>query len=337
MYASHLGALYSAVAEFQGSVGAMEREIERRGPGDEHRERLGGAIQGLMDVADQTESSLAGAEPLLAGTKQTFRTLTSDFFCRSAAIARALHKPRGYAGDHALLDMYYQGLKAHQGIDRILDDVLHGTPAVQAVLNRKTFVADWLAPRIAAHPGCRVVDLASGPCRVERDLIDSGRAGSARFVAIDQDPEALVYALEVLGPHSQQVELVQENAVRIARARQVHPALLGASYVVSLGLFDYLPRVLAAHLIRALRRAVAPGGELLIGNFATGNPTRTFMEWTADWVLIYRSEAEFLQLFLDAGFTPDDLTVERECSDGLVWMVTARVTGPAERPAGEVR
>jgi hypothetical protein len=42
-------------------------------------------------------------------------------------------------------------------------------------------------------------------------------------------------------------------------------------------------------------------------------------------VLIYRSDEEFLQLFLDAGFSPDELTCERETENGLVLMVTARV------------
>ena len=79
------------------------------------------------------------------------------------------------------------------------------------------------------------------------------------------------------------------------------------------------------NVIRALRRLVEPGGEILIGNFATGNPTRAFMEWAADWVLLYRSEREFIDLFLDAGFEAEDLTLERESSDGLVLLVAARV------------
>jgi hypothetical protein len=117
----------------------------------------------------------------------------------------------------------------------------------------------------------------------------------------------------------------EENAIKMARARAVPPSVAGASFVVSLGLFDYLPRILAVSLLKALRKSTAPGGELLIGNFAQGNPTRPFMEWASDWVLIYRSTEEFTQLFLDAGFAPDDLTVERESADGLVLMITARV------------
>jgi len=325
MYASHLGNFYSRVAEFQTEMTNLERQIAREGDREAHRERLSESLGAVLAGASNVEVGLAGSARLLEGTRETFRALTSGFFCRSPSIERALKKPRGYAGDHALLDMYYQGHKAPRGIDRVLDDVHHATPAVQAVLSRKGYVVRWLAPRIAAHPGCRVLDLASGPCRMERELLESGLGGTAKFVAIDQDPEALVYALEVLGDYSHRVELVQENAVRLARARIPHPALAGASYVVSLGLFDYLSRIVAVNVIRALRRLVEPGGEILIGNFATGNPTRAFMEWAADWVLLYRSEREFMDLFLDAGFEAEDLTLERESSDGLVLLVTARV------------
>jgi len=325
MYANQLGRFYHSVGDFEARVGSLERQISREGERDFHRERLEDALGGVLSAAADVEAGLSGAGRLLQGTRETFRALTSGFFCRSPSIERALRKPRGYAGDHALLDMYYLGHKAPRGIDRVLDDVHHATPAVQAVLDRKSYVVRWLAPRIAAHPTCRVVDLASGPCRMERELLEGGWGERARLVAVDQDPEALVYALEVLGEYAHRVELVQENALRIARARTPHPSLAGARYVVSLGLFDYLPRLVAVNLLRALRRLVEPGGEVLVGNFATGNPTRTFMEWAADWVLVYRSEREFLDLFLDAGFEPRDLTLERERARGLVLLVSGRV------------
>ena len=33
-----------------------------------------------------------------------------------------------------------------------------------------------------------------------------------------------------------------------------------------------------------------------MGNFHVANPTRTYMEYWMDWVLLYRSEAEMLEL-----------------------------------------
>ena len=325
--ASEIGNLFQHVAAFNALATGLDAEIQTtREASDEHRLLLGTGIEQLLDQVVQFEESVGQVAPdVVRSTQQTFRRLTSDVFCKSRMIDRALRKPRGYAGDHALMDLYYTGEVAPDGFGKVLDTYMHGIPASRAVVDRKEYVKRWLSQRVSRRSCAKVVDLACGPCRIERELFDAGRVADAQLVVVDNDPEALAYARRVLGPYAGHVEYAEENAIKMARARAVPPSIAGASFVVSLGLFDYLPRVLASSLLRALRQATAPGGELLIGNFAQGNPTRPFMEWASDWVLIYRSPEEFVQLFLDAGFAPDDLTVERETENGLVLMVTARV------------
>jgi len=325
--ASEIGNLFQHVAAFNAFATGLGAEIDQcRDPNDEHRLLLGHGIEQLLEQVVQFEEGVGAIAPdVLRNTQQTFRRLTSDVFCQSRMIDRALRKPRGYAGDHALMDIYYTRDVAPQGLGSVLDSYMHTIPASRAVVARKEYVKLWLESRVARRSCAKVVDLACGPCRVERELFDAGRVADAQLVVVDNDAEALAYARRVLGPYGDHVEFAQENAIQMARARAVPPAIAGASFIVSLGLFDYLPRVLAVNLLRALRASTAPGGELLVGNFAQGNPTRPFMEWASDWVLIYRSDEEFLQLFLDAGFAPEDLTCEREVEGGLVLMVTARV------------
>jgi SAM-dependent methyltransferase len=325
--ASGIGSLFQQVAAFNAFVTGLEAEIDQsREVNPEHRALLAHGIEDLMGTALEVEQCVGPLAPeLLKTTQDAFRRLTSDVFCRSRMIERALRKPRGYAGDHALLDIYYTRDHAEYGFDRVLDEWAHDAPASRAVVARKEYVKNWLASRVAKRSCAKVVDLACGPCRLERDLFDAGRIADAHLVLADNDSEALAYARRVLGPYADHVTFAEENAIKIARQRVLPPSLANASFVVSLGLFDYLPRVLAVSLLKALRKGSAPGGELLVGNFAKGNPTAPFMEWAADWVLIYRSDEEFLQMFLDAGFAPEDLTCERECEEGLVLMVTARV------------
>ncbi len=328
MYASYLGDFYNIIAAFQSEVASLERqiELERRDPA-QYLDHLGMSIDAVMLAARDLENHLAGAQDLLRDTQTTFRRLTSGFFCKSRILDRALYKPRGYAGDHAMLDMLYRGDRAPEGIERVLDDWVMELHAVRAVRDRKSFVVEWLAQRLAARPQARVVDLACGPCRVERELFDSGRGTEARFVALDNDPEALHYAERVLGPHIGRVEFVQDNVIRMVRSKERTPALAGAELVVSLGLFDYLPRNIAVNLLRIVRESTEPGGEILVGNFEEGNPSQAFMEWTVDWPLIHRSAHDFAQLFLEAGFDADDLRLEREVPEGRILMVTARVGG----------
>jgi SAM-dependent methyltransferase len=325
--ASGIGSLFQQVAAFNAFVTGLEAEIgASREVNPEHRALLAQGIEDLMGTAVEVEHTVGPLAPdLLHTTQDAFRRLTSDVFCRSRMIERALRKPRGYAGDHALLDIYYTRDHAEAGFDRVLDAWAHDAPASRAVVARKDYVKQWVASRVAKRSCAKVVDLACGPCRLERDLFDAGRVADAHLVLADNDPEALAYARRVLGVYADHVTFVEENAIKIARQRVLPPSLSNASFVVSLGLFDYLPRILAVSLLRALRQGSAPGGELLVGNFAKGNPTAPFMEWAADWRLIYRSDEEFLQMFLDAGFAPEDLSCEREAEDGLVLMVTARV------------
>jgi SAM-dependent methyltransferase len=324
--ASHIGSFYQDVAAFQALAASVEPALGREHGADEPYALFACGLQTLMSSADELEQHLAARDAsLLADTRGTFRKLTGSLFRQSPIIERALTKPRGYAGDHALLDMYYTDQRAPGGFGWALDDLTQRTPAVRAVVNRKDYVKKWLEARVAKRSCAKVIDLACGPCRLERELFDAGRAADAHLVVVDHDAEALAYARRVLGPYAEHVEFVEGNAIQMARTRSVPRCMAQASLVVSLGLFDYLPRGIAVSLLRALRLSAAPGAELLVGNFAQGNPTRPFMEWAADWVLIYRSDEEFLQLFLDAGFAPDAITCERESEHGLVLMVTARV------------
>lgn len=325
--AAELGSLYQHVASFDGLVKGLEDEIARASAvRPEHRALFEHGVGELMRKVVEVEQRVTPVAPELVKSAQDgFRRLTRDVFCRSRMIERALQKPRGYAGDHALLDIYYTGARAETGFDRMLDDWAHEAPASRAVVARKEYVKGWISSRVARRSCAKVVDLACGPCRLERELFEAGRVADAQLVVADNDVEALAYARRVLGEYADHITFVEENAIAIARRRRAPPSFAGTSFFVSLGLFDYLPRLLAVNLLRALRASTLPGGELLVGNFATGNPTRPFMEWAADWVLIYRSDEEFLQLFLDAGFAPEDLTCERESDGGLVLMVTARV------------
>jgi SAM-dependent methyltransferase len=192
-------------------------------------------------------------------------------------------------------------------------------------VDRKDYVKRWLAARISARPEARIADIACGPCRLEREMLDAGEGARAHWTAVDHDPEALNYARRVLGTHAESFEFAQENAVRLARSREVPPLLANADYVISLGLFDYLPRNISVGLLRTLRASVRDGGELLIGNYADSNPSQTYMDWVGDWPLIYRSRHDFAELFLEAGFDSRDLVVDREAKEGHIIMITGHV------------
>jgi extracellular factor (EF) 3-hydroxypalmitic acid methyl ester biosynthesis protein len=67
-----------------------------------------------------------------------------------------------------------------------------------------------------------------------------------------------------------------------------------------MGWFDYLTPPVASAVLKKLYQLLAPGGEMVIGNYHVSNPNRYYMEYWLDWVLYYRSESEFKALLGDA-------------------------------------
>ena len=77
--------------------------------------------------------------------------------------------------------------------------------------------------------------------------------------------------------------------------------------IYSMGLFDYLTPPVARVVTRRLYDLLEPGGEVSIGNYHVGNPTRYYMEYWLDWVLYYRTEEEMMQLAADLEGVDADL------------------------------
>jgi extracellular factor (EF) 3-hydroxypalmitic acid methyl ester biosynthesis protein len=317
------------------AVGAFVDQVERLRraelPDDQEaaRQALTRTVEAVVGVA----SAMERAEPLerVREAQLAFRTRVGAVLRQSWIMERAITKPRGYPGDHLLLDAFYTRRVSGTAIGRLLDELVLDCAAGRAVVNRKRYVARWLTERLARRPDAIVADIACGPCRLEREVLDAHVGGRARFIAMDGDDHALAYAREVLG-RDPRVALWHENAVRIAREPRAAAPLAGSDYLVSLGLFDYLPDRIAVRLLRALGGALRAGGEMLVGNFAADNPSRVFMEWFGDWPLIHRTEREFLALFQQAGLDGSDLRVEREEPGGSILLVTA-VAGGRERHA----
>ena len=133
---------------------------------------------------------------------------------------------------------------------------------------------------------------------------------------IDQEDRVITFCERTLGPlaarSGMRLHLIRESVRRLLTSRQLSATLGKRDLIYSAGLFDYLnPRSFKA-LITSLYEALAPGGQLLVGNVATHNPTRWFMEYCLDWFLIHRSGAELLALAADLRPVPGDLAVESE-------------------------
>ena len=208
-----------------------------------------------------------------------------------AFVRRCFDKPRGYAGDAAMLDYIYHHPSTQFEIASLPPAVQSAmqfttnSPAPRAVRNRAFLLAQEIDATAARTPNAEVLSLACGHLREATSV----QSKLKRFVAIDQDTESL----KEVARHHPNIEAT-EGSVKtvIAKGRELGQF----DFVYAAGLYDYLNDKVAARLLQALFDRLKPGGKLWIANFMPDIADRGFMEAYMDWWLIYRDERDMMKL-----------------------------------------
>lgn len=208
----------------------------------------------------------------------------------------ALSKPHGYAGDFEIIDRIYMQRMSDVPEFRLWDEFFHAQAAPRSVRNRAEFLGRLLTEVCERYPRPRVLNVGSGPCRDVSMWLSRNPAAQIEIDCVDQDARAIAYAKQVLGEQADhgRVTFLERNALRFRAQRQY-------DLMWSAGLFDYLSERLFVHLLGRLISDTAPGGKIVIGNFSTVNPSRSFMELFGEWHLIHRDEATLRRLAKQAG------------------------------------
>jgi extracellular factor (EF) 3-hydroxypalmitic acid methyl ester biosynthesis protein len=237
-------------------------------------------------------------------------------------------KPFGYAGDFRVIDWMYRRVQDINVENGFWDDFCHRQHAGESVRNRKEYFKHTFAEMVQQRQGpIRVLDLASGPCRDVAEAIESAGDGAegSTIHCVDIEPKALEYAQKVTRPYAKVVNFVWE-CLNVFRFRSNEKYDL----VWSAGLFDYLNDRLATVLIAKMWSLTAEGGTMIVGNFHPSNPTRNYMEWCMDWILIHRTEDELRELGIQAGIPADRITIDREPLGVCIFLRANR--GPVKCP-----
>lgn len=239
----------------------------------------------------------------------------------SPLLRRTFEKPLGYAGDYEMMNMLYRN---HAEGDSLFSKALNiygaQTPAAQANINRVTYLGDLIRSVVAAAPNgrVRIASVGCGPAREIYELLDrSPELGPRLDVSlIDQEDRAITYCERTLGPIAARTDarlhLIRESVRRLLATRQLSTTLGRCDLIYSAGLFDYLGLRSFQALLGALYGALVPGGLLAVGNVASHNPTRWFMEYCLDWFLIHRSREDLLGLGAELNPSPSNLSVDSE-------------------------
>jgi extracellular factor (EF) 3-hydroxypalmitic acid methyl ester biosynthesis protein len=237
-----------------------------------------------------------------------FRRQAWPYISASESMRRTNLKPYGYAGDAEMMRMIYENAWAGQTLfEKVIHKHTMRIPAAQAVRNRRHLVADELRRVAATFPtdlleGFRFLSVAAGPAWELHDIYRT-REDAERFRCglLDQDPHALAAAKEVV----HRIERERHVALRVdwyqdSVRTMLRPFVIQRygrqHFVYSMGLFDYLATPVARSVLSRMYDLLVPGGVVMVGNYHASNPSRVYMEYWADWKLIYRVEENMLAL-----------------------------------------
>jgi SAM-dependent methyltransferase len=208
-----------------------------------------------------------------------------DLLLQDPFTSHSWRKPRGYAGDAALIDIIYdqQPAPTTTALGRAILPVSTNYGVAKAVRERREFSRRMLMD--AMEKGQSVCALACGHWREADGLESAGGPSANRIVVVDQDPLSLD---RVRLRHGASVACETANVIRFLRRAAAHGSRFDLIY--SLGLTDYFDDALLGLFIRLAKSCLAPEGRLLVANFVPDHPARGYMDACMDWRLLLRDE-----------------------------------------------
>jgi len=240
-----------------------------------------------------------------AASEEVTRIFGPEFI--DSIAGHAYLKPYGYPGDFEVIDkMYLEVISKHSMLKK-WDLFYHQHAAATAVRNRKAFFKNILEEKTKNKANvCQVLDVASGPCRDLLEFFQETKATNIHIECVEADAKAVEHATKLNKANLQQITFTNKNIFRFRTEKKY-------DLIWSAGLFDYFDDRTFVRLVRRLITNVAPGGELIIGNFAVGNPTEGYMELFTGWYLHHRSPEQLIRLAQEAGIEDvNRITVDQE-------------------------
>jgi DNA-binding response OmpR family regulator/SAM-dependent methyltransferase len=281
------------------------------------------------EILEYEKANISKREAKIRKIKSFFIKNYREIFLKGDYIVWSLKKPYGYAGDFRIIDDIYINNPQNKGIDRLFDNYFQMSSICTAVRNRKEDFKNMLIEKIKTQQPKKVhvMNLASGPCREIKELLLENPDVQDRinFDCYDTEEEAHKHAKKQLKGFKQ-INYRLENALRIAGTKDITRKIKKKYDVIySMGLFDYLKYKLSVRLLENLKKLLKKDGIIIIADVRDRfyNPSVHFMEWVGDWNLIYRSDEEFRQIFMDAGFKEKDLKTTYE-QQGIIQYIIGK-------------
>lgn len=242
--------------------------------------------------------------------KEFARRILYPYTLSSPFLSRVVERPIGVPGDYGMLGQILGNPhEGHTIYDRIVNSWILSCGAASAYRYRVSLLHREIVDRVRECANerrtAKIMSMASGVAyEIQRFIQNPPELGEVEFTMVDFSALTLEeakrqYANLGTYPSGISVQMEHSSVIELAnRSRQGRgaPAVEGEfkpesdyDLVYCAGLFDYLSDRLITSVVVYLFSLLGAGGKLVISNFSTKNPIRSWMTYVMDWKLIYLS------------------------------------------------
>jgi len=273
-----------------------------------------------------------------------FQRQLHPFLLLSPFVKRAYSKPLGYPGDYEMMRMLYEDHDQGETLfGRLINRYCCQLSPSRSVMGRVPHMLKKINRILGRASGNRetvsVMSIGSGPAKEIQELIRSNRKSDrCHLTMIDTEWEALQYCrskIDVLKGVTQsriQIDYLNKSIHQLIHHLHTFDLLAGQDLIYVIGLVDYLPFHIAKHLIQKLYRLLSEEGELVIGNLDVSNDARYFMEYGAEWYVLYRTPQELVQM-VEGISPPLQAFVETDEEGTQLYLTIRKGKKPSENPS----
>lgn len=279
-----------------------------------------------------------------------FQNNLHPFLLLSPFVKRAYSKPLGYPGDYEMMNMLYGDHDEGESLfGRLMNRYCCQVTAARSVMKRAPYILEKIGhtiDRVSHHKeSVSLTSIGCGPAMEIQELIKvNPMSDPCRVTLIDTEQEALRHCREKIRGLK---EATQSRISVYFLNKSIHQLILdpymlnqlaGQDLIYAMGLFDYLPAPVAKRLLQKLYRLLSDKGELIIGNIDTSCDSRYFMEYAAEWYLLYRTPEEMIRL-AEGIPTPVKTFVEKDETGAQLYLILSKgalskgAVGPCSKTA----
>ncbi len=250
-----------------------------------------------------------------AGIGDTVYRETFGTFMLSATMARCHARPRGFAEDHETSAMFHRNQAAGDDwTGPLIDRWFLDRPLACSRRAAAARVSEVLRRAAAEHgPGLRVTSLACGHAAELFDFFERAPQALVSIRCVDLDAQALLAASQ----RAQLAGLDGRLAFVLCPALSADDAPLSPHpqhLVYALGLCEYLDDDQVVALLDHCHEQLAPGGQVLLDNLASGQPDRLLMQHLLDWPAHHRSPEDLRALWERSAFADQSPTIDLDAA-----------------------